>query len=85
VIWWNRQHDSADDLQAFLDAKLTELSAGLSRNRQAMSWLRDRATDDSTLLAMVGTALVAIGQQEQSLAEIQRRLVREQPRTKLSE
>ena len=62
------------DLHAFLDAKLTELTVGLNRNRQAMLWLQDRAMDDGTLLAMVGTALSAIREQERSLTEIRRRL-----------
>lgn len=59
---------------AFLDAKLTELTVGLNRNRDAMLWLQDRATDDGSLLAMVGTALAAIRQQERSLAEIHQRV-----------
>jgi hypothetical protein len=90
VIRWNRPPDPAalesrieptpasNDLHAFLDAKLNDVLVSLSRNRQAMVWLHDRATDDASLLAMVGAALAAIGQQERTLAEIRRRLVREQ-------
>ncbi len=86
MIWWNGRPDSRTDLDAtinaittpelhaFLDAKLTDLTASLSRNRQAMAWLQDRAMDDASLLGIVGTALAAIRQQEHSLAEIQQRL-----------
>ena len=81
MIPWKRQTlratpeidgTASHDWDAFLETKLAELTVGLSRNRDAMLWLQDRATDDGSLLAMVGTALAAIRQQERSLAEIQR-------------
>jgi len=87
VIRWNRPREPqpdfdavmqltarSRDLHAFLDARLNDLLASLSRHRQAMAWLQDRATDDASLLGVVGTAIAAIRQQERSLAEIQQRL-----------
>ena len=87
LIRWNRTHEPESDfdavvqltarsrdLHAFLDAKLNDLAVSLSRQRLAMTWLQDRATDDASLLGIVGTAFAAIRQQERSLAEIQQRL-----------
>ena len=66
---------ASHDWDAFLDAKLAELTVGLTRNRDAMLWLQDRAMDDGALLAMVGAALAAIRQQERSLADIHERVL----------
>ena len=82
VLWFEQPRQvvhelprvESSELHAFLDMKLTELAVGLSRNRQAMLWLQDRAMDDGSLLAMVGTALSAIREQERSLSEIRQRL-----------
>jgi hypothetical protein len=62
------------ELLTFLDAKLNDILHSVYRNQEALSTLRERAEDDASLLAPVGTALAAVRDQERTLTDVRQRL-----------